>query len=76
MGERSLDNADAGDEEQVSAIVTATASGSASKLPEDHIRVHNKTELQNPIILLSVCPRSGSNYLENLLSLPSVVRNL
>ena len=69
MGERSLDNADAGDEEQVSAIVTATASGSASKLPEDHIRVHNKTELQNSIILLSVCPRSGSNYLENLLSL-------
>ena len=53
----------------MSAIVTATASGSASKFPEDHIRGHNKIELQNPIILLSVCPRSGSNYLENLLSL-------
>src|SRR5271155_4771585 len=39
--------------------VTAAASGSA----------RDESHLYNPIILLSVCPRSGSNYLEALLSL-------
>ena len=37
--------------------------------PENKIQDHNKSQLHNPIILLSVCPRSGSNYLEALLSL-------
>src|ERR1700756_1127061 len=37
--------------------------------PENHVPDHNKSQLHNPIILLSACPRSGSNYLENLLSL-------
>ena len=37
--------------------------------PENNIQDHNKSQLHNPIILLSVCPRSGSNYLEALLSL-------
>ena len=37
--------------------------------PEDRTQNHNKSQLHNPIILLSVCPRSGSNYLEALLSL-------
>jgi len=37
--------------------------------PKDNIQDHNKSQLRNPIILLSVCPRSGSNYLEALLSL-------
>lgn len=36
---------------------------------EDHLPEHNKAQRHNPIILLSVCPRSGSNYLENLLLL-------
>ena len=36
---------------------------------ENNIQDHNKSQLNNPIILLSVCPRSGSNYLEALLSL-------
>jgi len=37
--------------------------------PENRIQDHNKSKLHNPIILLSACPRSGSNYLEALLSL-------
>jgi len=37
--------------------------------PENRIQNHNKSQLHNPIILLSACPRSGSNYLEALLSL-------
>jgi hypothetical protein len=37
--------------------------------PENRIQDHNKSRLHNPIILLSVCPRSGSNYLESLLLL-------
>jgi hypothetical protein len=37
--------------------------------PEDPLREHNKFQRHNPIMLLSTCPRSGSNYLENLLSL-------
>ena len=37
--------------------------------PENNIQDHNQPQLHNPIILLSVCPRSGSNYLEALLSL-------
>jgi len=37
--------------------------------PEDRVRDHNKSPRGNPIILLSACPRSGSNYLEGLLSL-------
>ncbi len=39
------------------------------KRSEDRLREHNKSQRHNPIILLSACPRSGSNYLENLLSL-------
>ena len=37
--------------------------------PEDHLPEHNQAQQHNPIILLSACPRSGSNYLEALLSL-------
>src|SRR6516164_1676997 len=37
--------------------------------PENNIQGHDESQLHNPIILLSVCPRSGSNYLEALLSL-------
>jgi hypothetical protein len=37
--------------------------------PEDPIPDHNESQRLNPIILLSACPRSGSNYLEQLLSL-------
>ena len=37
--------------------------------PENKIQDHDKSQLHDPIILLSVCPRSGSNYLEALLSL-------
>ncbi len=36
---------------------------------EDHFPEHNESQPYNPIILLSACPRSGSNYLENLLLL-------
>ncbi len=36
---------------------------------QDHLPEHNKSQPYNPIILLSACPRSGSNYLENLLLL-------
>ena len=39
------------------------------KRAEDRLPEHNKSQRHNPIILLSACPRSGSNYLENLLSL-------
>ena len=39
------------------------------KWPEDRLPEHNESQRHNPIILLSACPRSGSNYLENLLSL-------
>jgi len=60
------------DEEQVSAelhtSVRATAIRSA-EWPENRIRGHSKSQSNNPIILLSACPRSGSNYLEALLSL-------
>ena len=37
--------------------------------PEDHLPEPNKSQHHNPIILLSACPRSGSNFLENLLLL-------
>jgi hypothetical protein len=37
--------------------------------PENPIPDHNEFQQHNPIILLSACPRSGSNYLEQLLSL-------
>ncbi len=37
--------------------------------PEDRFPEHNNSQRHNPIILLSACPRSGSNYLENLLLL-------
>ena len=38
--------------------------------PEEHrLPEHDKSQQLNPIILLSVCPRSGSNYLEKLLLL-------
>ena len=36
---------------------------------EDRPQDRNNSQPQSPIILLSACPRSGSNYLENLLSL-------
>ena len=36
---------------------------------ENHVQNQNKPHPYKPIILLSACPRSGSNYLENLLSL-------
>ena len=36
---------------------------------EDRLPDRNNFQRPNPIILLSACPRSGSNYLENLLSL-------
>jgi hypothetical protein len=42
--------------------------------PENRIADHNKSQRRNPIILLSACPRSGSNYLENLLSLHPLCR--
>jgi Sulfotransferase family len=51
-----LDDSDAGAARQVSAAVETRLSREESRLSE-------------PIILLSVCPRSGSNYLEALLSL-------
>jgi hypothetical protein len=37
--------------------------------PEDHRPNNNESQRHKPIILLSACPRSGSNYLENLLAL-------
>ena len=37
--------------------------------PADDLPEHHKSQRHNAIILLSACPRSGSNYLENLLSL-------
>jgi hypothetical protein len=40
-----------------------------AKRPEDRLPEYNKSRRPRPIILLSACPRSGSNYLENLLSL-------
>jgi hypothetical protein len=48
-----------------------TADGPANDCEwfENHVQNQNKSHPYNPIILLSVCPRSGSNYLENLLSL-------
>jgi hypothetical protein len=39
------------------------------KRPEDRVPEPSKSQQHKPIILLSACPRSGSNYLENLLSL-------
>src|SRR5438477_10255454 len=39
------------------------------KRPEDRLPEHSKPQQHKPIILLSACPRSGSNYLENLLAL-------
>jgi hypothetical protein len=39
------------------------------KRHEGRIPEHNESLRHEPIILLSACPRSGSNYLENLLSL-------
>src|SRR5262249_35857690 len=40
------------------------------RIPEhDESLRHKPTLRHKPIILLSACPRSGSNYLENLLSL-------
>jgi protein-tyrosine sulfotransferase len=42
--------------------------------PEDRLREHHKSQRHNPIILLSACPRSGSNYLENLLLLHPACR--
>ena len=39
------------------------------KRPEDRLPEYTKSQRHNPIILLSTCPRSGSNYLENLLLL-------
>jgi protein-tyrosine sulfotransferase len=39
------------------------------ELLENRVPDHNKSPRSNPIILLSAFPRSGSNYLESLLSL-------
>src|SRR5712675_1112305 len=39
------------------------------ELLENRVPDHNKSPRGNPIILLSAFPRSGSNYLENLLLL-------
>jgi protein-tyrosine sulfotransferase len=63
MAEGSLDNAGAGDKDPVSPTLhmPAAAAASGSGCDEPH--------RCNPIFLLSVCPRSGSNYLEALLSL-------
>jgi len=50
-------------------VVATVRPGRDCEWPEDRTQNHNKSQLHNPIILLSVCPRSGSNYLEALLSL-------
>jgi len=50
-------------------VATALHSAKDDESPENRIRGHDKSQPNNPIILLSVCPRSGSNYLEALLSL-------
>ena len=50
-------------------VATTVRPARDCKWPENNIQDHNKPQLHNPIILLSVCPRSGSNYLEALLSL-------
>jgi protein-tyrosine sulfotransferase len=50
-------------------VVATVRSTRDCESPEIRIRDHSKSRLHNPIILLSVCPRSGSNYLEALLSL-------
>jgi hypothetical protein len=47
----------------------ADHSASDRKRSEDRLPEDNTSQRHNPIILLSTCPRSGSNYLENLLSL-------
>ncbi|TMJ65887.1 MAG: sulfotransferase [Alphaproteobacteria bacterium] len=39
------------------------------KRPEDRLPEHSEPQQHKAIILLSACPRSGSNYLENLLAL-------
>ncbi len=52
-----------------SVVSTAIHSANDYECPENHIRGHDRSQPNNPIILLSVCPRSGSNYLEALLSL-------
>jgi Sulfotransferase family len=39
------------------------------KRHEDRLPEHNESWWLKPIILLAACPRSGSNYLENLLAL-------
>jgi hypothetical protein len=49
-------------------VVATVRPASDCEWAENRIRDH-KSQLHNPIFLLSVCPRSGSNYLEALLSL-------
>jgi hypothetical protein len=60
-------------EEQMSAGLHAPAAAdrlaAMRKRHEDRIPEHDESLRHRPIILLSACPRSGSNYLENLLSL-------
>jgi Sulfotransferase family len=51
------------------SVVTAPHSANDDESSENRILGHDKYQPNNPIILLSVCPRSGSNYLEALLSL-------
>jgi hypothetical protein len=51
------------------APATADRLANDCKRPKNRIPNHHKSRRTNPIILLSACPRSGSNYLENLLLL-------
>jgi hypothetical protein len=47
----------------------ADRSANDRERPEHQFPDRNNSQRQSPIILLSACPRSGSNYLENLLLL-------
>src|SRR3974377_678090 len=53
----------------LSAHATGNRLANYCELLENRVPDHNKSPQSNPIILLSAFPRSGSNYLENLLSL-------
>jgi Sulfotransferase family len=51
------------------APATTDRSANNRQWREDRLPEHNRFQRHSPIILLSACPRSGSNYLENLVSL-------
>src|SRR5215467_12101354 len=59
--------------EQMSAglylLAAADCPANDRERPEHRLPNHNNSQRHSPIILLSACPRSGSNYLEKLLSL-------